>query len=233
MWFDRLWELLQAKVFSLSSETDGSSGLLNFYSSPDTLIELPQAAFMRRLNLRSWLQSLPELPGVLLVGEAPGWRGCRFSGVPFTSEAQLAAACLPFDGQRTSRFARPAQEATASVFWRELLPYHGQFFAWNVLPIHPHLAGQPLTNRNPGRGEIDRFLPLLDEIIHILKPQQVVAVGSCASQAINRLGYPVTPIRHPARGGAAAFRAGVLEIFAQRNPEPVRTGKRLDELPKV
>ena len=233
MWFDRLWELLQARVFSLPSETDGSSGLLNFYSSSDTLSELPQAAFLRRLNLLSWLQSLPELPGVLLVGEAPGWRGCRFSGVPFTSEAQLAAACLPFDGRRTSRFARPSQEATASVFWRELLPFHGQFFAWNVLPIHPHLAGLPLSNRNPGQSEIDRFLPLLDEIIQLLSPRQVVAVGCCASRAINRLGYPVTPIRHPAHGGASAFRVGILEVFALGNPDPVGTGRRLDELPKV
>lgn len=42
---------------------------------------------VRRNNLRLYLNQISQLrPKVLLVGEAPGYHGCRFTGVPFTSE---------------------------------------------------------------------------------------------------------------------------------------------------
>ena len=47
-----------------------------------------RGAALRRERLVSYLESRRDA-GVLLVGEAAGWRGARRSGVPFTSERQL------------------------------------------------------------------------------------------------------------------------------------------------
>jgi len=62
-----------------SSKTTGN--VLNHYSPdiPDNLI--------RRENLLLYLKYMKEIkPEVILIGEAPGYHGCRLTGVPFTSE---------------------------------------------------------------------------------------------------------------------------------------------------
>jgi hypothetical protein len=44
-------------------------------------------------NLRTYLTYLMQVrPSMVLVGEAPGYRGARVSGLPFTSERQLTGA---------------------------------------------------------------------------------------------------------------------------------------------
>ncbi|WP_207653606.1 hypothetical protein [Clostridium peptidivorans] len=46
--------------------------------------------FIRRENLMIYLKQMYKLkPKIILVGEAPGYRGCRLTGVPFTSEHLL------------------------------------------------------------------------------------------------------------------------------------------------
>ena len=87
----------------------------------------------RRRRLREYLASRAEAP-VLLVGEAPGYRGARVSGIPFTSERQLTGT-------------GPA-EATATIVRAVLaeLGIEEQVLLWNVVPTHP---GTATTNRRP------------------------------------------------------------------------------------
>src|ERR687895_781699 len=79
---------------------------------------------------------------ILLVAEAPGYRGTRVSGVPLTSERQLTGA-------------GPA-EATATIVHRVLaeLGLADAVLLWNVVPTHPFRRGEPRSNRSPRRGEI-------------------------------------------------------------------------------
>ena len=138
---------------------------------------------LRRARLARYLR---ERGGraILLVGEAPGYRGARVSGIPFTSERQLTGS-------------GPA-EATATIVHRTLaeLGLEDDVLLWNLVPTHP---GTRASNRPPTRprsSSADSFLA------RARRGRRVVAVGRLAHA---RLGGPY--VRHPSHGGAAAFRA--------------------------
>jgi hypothetical protein len=71
-------------------------GAFNQYRDWDPELERPDGAAIRRRNLRRYLETFAGASYVL-VGEAAGYAGCRFSGIPFTGEAQIVAPeCLPW-----------------------------------------------------------------------------------------------------------------------------------------
>ena len=144
---------------------------------------------LRRDRLARYLHERCRV-SVLLVGEAPGYRGARVSGIPFTSERQLSGT-------------GPA-EATATIVRRTLaeLGVEDDVVLWNLVPTHPGTAS---SNRPPTRSEIEQSEPFLRELA---AGRRVVAIGRLAHA---RLGGPY--IRQPSRGGAAAFRLGVAEAL--------------------
>jgi uracil-DNA glycosylase len=150
----------------------------NFYRRGD------RAALLRQ-RLEQHLAA-GEPASVLLVAEAPGYRGTRVSGVPLTSERQLTGA-------------GPA-EATATIVHATLaeLALTGEVLLWNVVPTHP---GDERSNRPPTRAEIEAGLPFARELA---RGRRLVAVGRVAQRA---LGGPY--VRHPSHGGASAFRSGL------------------------
>jgi len=156
----------------------------NFYRDGD-------GAERRRARLCSYLERR-EAASLLLVGEAPGYRGACVSGIPFTSERQLSGT-------------GPA-EATATIVHRTLeeLGVADDMLLWNVVPAHPHRPGNLDTNRRPNRIEIEAGIPF---VTALASDRRVVAVGRVAGDA---LGLPW--IRHPSHGGARAFRDGLAAL---------------------
>ena len=143
---------------------------------------------LRRDRLRRYLLEREQAP-LLLVAEAPGYRGTRVSGIPLTSERQLTGI-------------GPA-EASATIVHRVLdeLAIAGDVLLWNVVPTHP---GTETSNRPPTRAEIEESRPFLDRLE---RGRRVVAVGRVAQAAT---GAPY--VRHPSHGGAEAFRAGLIHL---------------------
>jgi uracil-DNA glycosylase family 4 len=146
----------------------------NFYRDGD-------GAAVRRDRLAAYLAGR-EGASILLVGEAPGYRGARISGIPFTSERQLTGA-------------GPA-EATATIVQRVLeeLGVAHAVLLWNVVPTHP---GTPRSNRPPTRREVAEGRVFADELA---RGRRVIAVGRVAHAALGGV-Y----VRHPSHGGAPEF----------------------------
>jgi|SRR5579884_1953485 len=155
----------------------------------DTFNQYADSA-VRCERLRRYLLARAGAP-IALVGEAAGYRGARVSGVPFTSERQLTGS------------GRAEPSATIVHSTLEELGIAGDILLWNVVPTHP---GSESTNRRPTRREVEAARPFLDAVT---AGRRVVAVGRLAEAAT---GAPY--VRHPSRGGAAAFAAMLRECLA-------------------
>lgn len=187
---------------------------LEGYANPwseATLDDLgPYGAAERRARLRAHLSITPR---VLLVGEAPGYRGARVSGVPFTSEALLLSGAVPrcaADSARLSNRERPWSEPSATIVWRTLykLNLAAHTWLWNACALHPHLPDLPLSNRAPGRDGLELSQPLLRRIVKRCHGHgaTVIAVGAVAERCLASVGAKdCVRVRHPAYGGARHF----------------------------
>lgn len=207
-----LRDWLEAEIFPLPS-TDGRHPLFNFYSQTIPALERPDAARVRRENLLQRIECFTKAPEYLVIGEAPGWRGGRFSGVPLVSEAMLVDGTLGFHGVPTYLSNHPLKEATATIFWQVLQPAGSRVFTWNCIPLHPHRPGEPLSNRPPTSAEISAAIPQLSALVDLLAPLQVIALGRCAESALSAAGIPAAVVRHPSHGGAEAFQSGIRAII--------------------
>lgn len=205
-----LYNFLDHHVFNIST----TLSLFNIYKDIDNSIDLENGAAIRRENLRKYLRSFYRVPKILILGEAPGHRGCRFSGVPFTSEDQLCDCDFPINGRQSSRSLKPEKEQTATIFWNEMRNYHSEFIAWNCIPFHPHPERSQRENRTPTDAELILFKQILKDFCAIVNPHAVVAVGKRPAKALKLLRIDHKLIRHPSHGGAREFKAGIRAIFA-------------------
>jgi uracil-DNA glycosylase len=150
------------------------------------------ASPLRRARLAAYL-CLRASARVVLVGEAAGYRGARVSGIPFTSERQLNG--------------RPPGESSATIVHDVLdgLGVQDDVLLWNLVPTHPHEPGNPNSNRRPTRDEVEAGRTFLHRLA---RGRRIIPIGRLAHA---ELGGPY--IRHPSHGGAAEFRAALVQLL--------------------
>ncbi len=179
------------------------------------------AVRLRQANLAYYFGVMGErAPTVLLVGEAPGYRGCGQTGIPFTSERILVQGSAGLFGSNSScqisgDRARPVSEASATIVWDVLQQQcHTLPLIWNAYPFHPHRPGDPHSNRPPTIVELEMGAVFLQNLLNLFPSvKQVVAVGNRADESLNRQGIDHLKVRHPSHGGKKDFVAGLEEIF--------------------
>lgn len=159
-------------------------------------------------------------PALVLLGEASGYQGCHFSGMPFTNEKLLLEGRIPrvrVAARLTTR-PRPWCEPSATVVWGTLhaLGIADRTVLWNAFAWHPFKPGDPYSNRAPTRDELEAGREVLDAVLAAFARAKVVAVGKVAERALRGLGRePDATVRHPSMGGANEFRAGLAALAAR------------------
>jgi hypothetical protein len=195
--------------------------VVNQYAQDVQDLDRQEGSAIRLHNLHCYLEAFAGA-NYLLVGEAAGYAGCRFSGIPFTCEAQLVGP-EPLDWAQDSQLARSSRadtlwaERSATMVWAAL-GQRADCLLWNAFPWHPHQEGDLLTNRRPG-VELRDGLPVLDVLVSELPSAKVVAVGRVAQRALGELGLDAPYVRHPSHGGKRAFEAGIAALpVVRRTP---------------
>jgi uracil-DNA glycosylase len=152
-----------------------------------------EAPRIRRDQLRAYFIERVGSARLVLVGEALGYRGGHFSGIPMTSERMLLGGQRVLSGiapQRTSKpqkSTRGFSEPTASMVWNALLELglsSEQFVLWNAFPWHPFNAKRGLlTNRKPSADELRHGAPILERMLELFRCETVIAMGLVAAAA--------------------------------------------------
>ncbi|MDR6507857.1 uracil-DNA glycosylase [Arthrobacter oryzae] len=176
----------------------------------------------RRRNLGLYLQEmLDRSPKVLLVGEAPGFRGMRITGVPFTNRTMFEGPANHFGLFGPGKgYVLPAEaegvasEPTATVMWQVLAELEFLPVLWSACPWHTHVPGRPLSNRTPTAPEAALGTPFWQALMELFPVETVVAVGNVAHRSLQRSGLDVPKIRHPAHGGRSGFKRGLEELLS-------------------
>ena len=156
---------------------------------------------------------------ILMVGEAPGHLGAKYSGIPFTSERLLIAGEIPRleqHGQaRISTRKLPFSEPSATIIWKvaHTLGIEHQIILWNAFPWHPYKDALN-SNRTPTKAELTEGLTYLKDLISFFPQATLVAIGRKSQGSLEGLQLPHVPIRHPSMGGAPAFTEGMTSLVS-------------------
>jgi hypothetical protein len=202
--YDHLLELLRAYK---------GEGAFNQYRDSVPDLDRPGGAAIRRRNLRRYLVRF-KAASYVLVGEAAGYAGCRFSGIPFTGEAQIVGPeALPWardQGFEQSSQGGPWRERSGQIVW-EGLGAREDCVLWNAFPWHP-CGDEPLSNRKPTRSELESARKVLTCFLSLYPRAKAYAIGRVSERALGQLGIAAPYIRHPSHGGKAAFIESVSSL---------------------
>ena len=189
----------------------------NPYSNRCAVHDLDDAP-ERRLKL---LHSLLEVATVreidsIWIGRDLGYRGGRRTGLALTDDVHIDeyAARWGLSVQRLTK-GEIAAERTAAAIWSVLSQINLSVFLWNVFPLHPHEPGNPFSNRSHNSIERRTGEELLSQLILLLKPHRLIAIGNDAAQTARRLSdqHRVVQVRHPSYGGQTQFVAQMSELY--------------------
>ena len=189
----------------------------------------PQAPRIRREQLQAYLCDRLGKVHLAIIGEALGYRGGHFSGIPMTSERLLLGGktgiaperiLLGITPQRTSKPQKCPDgfsEPTATIVWSTLLRLElspEEFVLWNAFPWHSFNPNRGmLSNRTPTGRERPLGLPVLRAFLDLFSCDQVVALGRVAAAQLEELNVHAPYVRHPASGGAKLFRQQIAKIM--------------------
>ena len=175
--------------------------------------------FTTKTNLLLYLTQMKEKePKTVLIGEAPGKKGCALTGIPFTSldiiSKQNKFGLFGFpDSQQNNNLQK---ENTATMVWNILEKLDFCPLLWNAYPFNPvHQVTK--KNRKPTIKEIEIGKPFLKELINIYNISNYVAVGKIASAFLDSMGINHFSVSHPSYGNKKKFYDGLKKLIDEKN----------------
>jgi hypothetical protein len=188
------------------------------------------APAIRRRHLRAYLRKRVGTVKLVVIGEALGYRGGHFSGIPMTSERILLGKKKDngiepehvFSSIKPRRTSNPQKcpdgfsEPTATIVWGSLLRLGlkpEQFVLWNASPWHSFDPRRGmLSNRMPNKSERSAGLAVLKAFLDLFPCDEIVALGNVAASQLQELNVESHRVRHPASGGAKLFRQQIGRV---------------------
>lgn len=175
---------------------------LSSVSDDNQLFSNPYRREICRYNLQNYMYHLLNRGvDIMLIGEAPGYRGCALTGIPFTDEVQLKSSQNNYalgSWQRLDETGNTS-ERSASTMWFAIRKYHIVPLIWNVFPFHPYQAGNVASNRTPTQSELKQGIEYIQDLISIfnIDKTQIFTIGKKAKLMLD-LKDDSCCIRHPA-----------------------------------
>lgn len=191
--------------------------VFNPYADRCALHDRSDAPSRRQKNLALSLNTAIDLEvRTIWIARDLGYRGGRRTGLALTDEVHLESYSRLFRGLQVAKATKgPAvAERTAAVIWSMLMRLEEPVFLWNVFPLHPHEPDEPMSNRCHTKREREACDRFLHEILDLLQPDTVVAIGGDAHRAVEELGVESIQVRHPSYGGQNTFIAQIEELYA-------------------
>lgn len=189
----------------------------NPYSSRCPVHDRADAPAKRMAALTRMLTAAAECEvDSIWVGRDLGYRGGRRTGLALTDDVHISAHAERWSvkADRPTK-GSPVTERTAAVIWQILTQIEVPIFLWNVFPLHPHDPDEPFTNRSHNSKERAAGEEILAELIDLLSPRRVVAVGTNAAKSLRKIApeKECLVFRHPSYGGQNVFLRQVRENY--------------------
>jgi hypothetical protein len=159
------------------------------------------------------------------IGRDLGYRGGRRTGLALTDEVHAGHHARRWEIQvERPTVGTAVAERTAAVVWGMLGRISARIFLWNVFPLHPHQPDDPFTNRQHGAQERRAGEDLLADLVALLRPARLIAIGNDAAASAARISGlpPAVCVRHPSYGGQTQF----IRQIGELNPS-ARQSQRL------